>query len=143
VVAEVFVRKIRAGFFRTREFAVLYLCGTKVPHGSLTQRSNAMSGFFNLIAMFMLCGTVLGVMFMWALNSPEGKLRDLVLHAGGWAMALFCAAYAICPLDIAPEALLGPFGLVDDFGAVIAGIVAAREAWGAGNRRKAEKRAAA
>jgi uncharacterized membrane protein YkvA (DUF1232 family) len=46
----------------------------------------------------------------------------------GWCVAILCAIYCISPVDIVPEALLGPFGLVDDLGAVVAGITAVRSA---------------
>ncbi len=55
----------------------------------------------------------------------------------GWVFALACGAYVLMPVDIIPEALLGPFGLIDDGAAVVAGICAA------GSAIKASKRNAA
>ena len=49
----------------------------------------------------------------------------------GWAMAIFCGVYVVSPVDVIPEALLGPFGLIEDIGAVVAGISAARMAMNA------------
>jgi len=34
---------------------------------------------------------------------------------------VLCGIYILCPIDFIPEALLGPFGLVDDF---VAGLFA-------------------
>ena len=55
----------------------------------------------------------------------------------GWVFAAFCVIYFVSPVDILPEAFLGPFGLVDDIGAVIAGVASARAAWRAGKDKAA------
>lgn len=44
----------------------------------------------------------------------------------GWLTIAACAAYVLSPLDLAPEALLGPLGLPDDLVAVL---VAAKVGW--------------
>ncbi|WP_313374598.1 YkvA family protein [Chishuiella sp.] len=38
------------------------------------------------------------------------------------AIAFFVLAYLISPLDIIPEAIFGPFGLIDDFGIFMIGM---------------------
>ena len=46
----------------------------------------------------------------------------------GWCFALFCGAYILSPVDLVPELVTGPFGLIDDAGALVAGMCAARAA---------------
>ena len=87
-----------------------------------------MQSFFGAIQTVVLCGTLLAVAFVVLLALPKSELRSFLMPIVGWAMAIFCGLYAISPVDIVPEALLGPFGLVDDVGAVITGIAAARTA---------------
>lgn len=72
------------------------------------------------------CGTVLAVTFAVLLSLPQSKLREFLLPIIAWCAAIFCGIYCISPIDIVPEALLGPFGLVDDIGALVTGIAAAR-----------------
>lgn len=87
-----------------------------------------MSNFFEIVRLLVVCGTLLCGAFLVLLAMPNSKLRQVLMPVFGWAFAAFCAFYAISPIDLAPEALLGPFGLIDDVGAVIAGIAAAKAA---------------
>lgn len=87
-----------------------------------------MQSFFGVIQTLMLCGTLLAVAFVVLLALPKSELRSFLMPIVGWAMAVFCGIYAISPIDVVPEALLGPFGLVDDVAAAVTGIAAARMA---------------
>lgn len=87
-----------------------------------------MSGLFEMLQYLMTCGMLVVVAFLITLALPQSKLRAFLMPIVGWAMAIFCAFYTISPVDILPEAMLGPFGLVDDLGAVVAGFSAARMA---------------
>jgi len=87
-----------------------------------------MGSICGLIQTFFWCGTVLVVALGVLLALPQCKLREVLLPIVGWGIAILCAIYCISPVDIVPEAVLGPFGLVDDVGALIAGIAAARTA---------------
>ena len=87
-----------------------------------------MQGLFGTIQTLFLCGTAIVVAFVVLLSLPQSKLRAFLLPIVGWCIAILCAIYCISPIDIVPEALLGPFGLVDDVGAVVAGIAAVRSA---------------
>ena len=91
-----------------------------------------MSSILGTIQMLFLCGTILVIAFGILLSMPHSQLRAFLLPIVGWAVAIFCGIYCISPVDILPEAFLGPFGLVDDVGAVVAGIAAARAAMKAG-----------
>ena len=75
-----------------------------------------------------VCGTILAVTFAVLLSLPESKMRDFLMPIIGWIVAIFCGIYCISPIDIVPEAVLGPFGLIDDLGALVTGIAAARMA---------------
>ena len=95
-----------------------------------------MNQFFQILQLLLLlCGTVLGIVFVILLALPQSKLRDVLMPIVGWTMALFCGAYCLSPFDICPEAFLGPFGLVDDVGALVTGIAAARTAMAASKSR--------
>lgn len=87
-----------------------------------------MQSILGTIQMLVLCGTVLAIAFVVLLSMPQSKLRAFLLPICGWCVAIFCGVYAISPVDIVPEVALGPFGLIDDIGAVVAGISAARTA---------------
>ncbi len=80
---------------------------------------------FEMIKLLMLCGTGIVIAFVVLLAMPKSELRSVLMPIVGWAMAIFCGFYAISPID---KALLGPFGLIDDIGAVIVGISSAKAA---------------
>jgi uncharacterized membrane protein YkvA (DUF1232 family) len=84
-----------------------------------------------MVQMFntvVLVGGGLTALLVILLAMPQSRLRNFLMPIIGWCFALFCGAYILSPVDIIPEALLGPFGLVDDAGALIAGICAASAA---------------
>jgi uncharacterized membrane protein YkvA (DUF1232 family) len=76
----------------------------------------------------MWVGGGLIALFAILLSMPQSQMRSFLLPILGWCFALFCGAYILSPFDVAPEAMLGPFGLIDDAGALVAGIYAARSA---------------
>jgi len=87
-----------------------------------------MGSLFGTIQLIIFCGTMLGVTFAVLLSLPESKLRDFLIPIFGWSVAIFLGLYCISPIDIVPEALLGPIGLIDDVAALATGIAAARVA---------------
>lgn len=93
-----------------------------------------MFGFLNTA---LLCATILGITFMVALSMPQSRMRAVVVEICSWAAVVFCGIYALSPLDIVPEALLGPFGLVDDLGALFLGWQAFKGAKQARTERQA------
>lgn len=40
------------------------------------------------------------------------------------SIVLICALYVVCPIDVAPEILLGPLGLIDD---AVVGLIGLRK----------------
>jgi len=90
-----------------------------------------MHDLFSMIQTMFCCGTILVVAFAVLLSLPKSKLRAFVLPILGWCVAIFCGIYCISPIDIFPECFLGPFGLIDDLGAVVGGISAVRAAMNA------------
>lgn len=88
---------------------------------------------FETIKTLLLCGTVTTIAFMVLLAMPNSKLRQFLLPIVGWCVAILCGIYCISPIDILPEAFLGPFGLVDDVGAIVAGVAAVKTAMSASN----------
>jgi uncharacterized membrane protein YkvA (DUF1232 family) len=89
---------------------------------------------FQLIQTLIYVGGGLLLALMVCMSLPQSKLREVLMPIIGWCFALFCGAYVFSPVDIVPEALLGPFGLIDDAGAVILGIASARAAINAKSR---------
>lgn len=87
-----------------------------------------MQSILTTIQVLMMCGTLLVVALFALLSAPQCKLRAFLLPIVAWCFAIFCGLYAISPIDCLPEAFFGPFGFVDDLGAVVAGIMAARTA---------------
>ena len=87
---------------------------------------------FSLLQTLLQCGTLVLISFFVLLALPQCKLREMLLPFVGWALTVLCGIYCISPVDIVPEAVFGPFGLVDDLGALIMGIASARAAMNAG-----------
>ena len=79
-------------------------------------------GFMNTA---MLCITILGIVFMVVLSLPQSHMRDVMKK---FLFAFACGVYVLSPIDLMPEVVLGPFGLLDDLGAGIAGIVSLKQA---------------
>jgi uncharacterized membrane protein YkvA (DUF1232 family) len=73
----------------------------------------------------MVCATIFGIAFMIVLAMPQSRMRDVMKNV---LVAIACALYAVSPVDFMPEIIFGPLGLIDDLGAVIVGINAARQA---------------
>jgi uncharacterized membrane protein YkvA (DUF1232 family) len=96
-------------------------------------------GFFSFLAVIALCGTALAIAMLWLVNMPRSPLRDLLVQVVGWLFAIFCAIYCISPIDFLPEAFLGPFGLIDDVGAAVVGVMSAMAAYRAGKPAKSAK----
>ena len=82
-------------------------------------------------------GHALTIAMLVAVSLPQSPLRAALVQVLGWVFVAFSVLYFVSPVDILPEAFLGPFGLFDDVGAVIAGIAAARAAWRAGKDKAA------
>jgi uncharacterized membrane protein YkvA (DUF1232 family) len=92
---------------------------------------------FSTIRFFFGCGTVLFIAMILLAHLPKSPLRTALTQICGWATAGLCGAYVLSPFDVAPEALLGPFGLIDDLIAAIIGFMSARAAWKAGKEKSA------
>lgn len=74
-----------------------------------------------MLQTLMFCLTLLGIAWVVALSLPKSRLRTVLTEITSWAFLVFCAFYAVSPIDILPEAALGPFGFFDDLGAVFLG----------------------
>ncbi|HEY4309152.1 MAG TPA: DUF1232 domain-containing protein [Pirellulales bacterium] len=88
-----------------------------------------------MLSLMATCGTVLFLALMILISLPHSPLRDMLVQIVGWVFALFCGVYVISPIDVIPEAFLGPFGIVDDLGAIVAGASSAIAAYRAGDGR--------
>lgn len=86
-------------------------------------------GIFQLLQTMVVCGTLLGGGFIWAINSPSGKFRDFIMQVTGWGMAGLSVLYAVSP-D------LMPFFPGDDIVVLAGGLFAAYKAWEAGLQKK-------
>jgi uncharacterized membrane protein YkvA (DUF1232 family) len=75
-----------------------------------------------LLRLLVACGCLTVITFMVLLALPQCKLRDMLMPFVAWGFVALCAAYVISPVDALPEIALGPFGLVDDFAAMAAGV---------------------
>jgi uncharacterized membrane protein YkvA (DUF1232 family) len=77
-----------------------------------------MSEVLSAMKFFGGCGTMLFLAFMGLLAMPKSRLRAVMMQIVGWAVVALCVAYGLSPIDLIPEAFLGPLGLVDDLGAL-------------------------
>ncbi|MFO0942342.1 MAG: DUF1232 domain-containing protein [Pirellulales bacterium] len=82
-----------------------------------------MSSFMNLLTTLIVCMTILGIAFMVVLAMPQSKMREVSKNV---MLAICCFIYVVSPIDVLPEIALGPFGFLDDLGAAVVGIKAAR-----------------
>ena len=97
-----------------------------------------MGTFLGLISVIAICGSALTLTMLILVSLPQSPLRAALVQVFGWVFAAFCLIYFVSPVDVLPEAILGPFfGLFDDAAAVIAGVTSARAAWRAGKDKAA------
>jgi uncharacterized membrane protein YkvA (DUF1232 family) len=89
-----------------------------------------------LLRLLVIVGGLIIITFMVLLALPQCKLRQICLPFVAFGFAALCAAYAISPVDFMPEAIMGPFGLFDDLGAVVLGVGSAVTAMNAVKQRK-------
>lgn len=80
-----------------------------------------MSEFFEFLRMMLKCGTLFAIVSVIALSLPESRFRTVLNEILGWGFAVLCGVYCLSPVDLIPEAVAGPFGLIDDAGAVFLG----------------------
>ena len=76
----------------------------------------------HLLELVVIAGTLVVITFLVLLALPQCKLRQLLMPFVAWGFVVLCALYAISPVDALPEIVLGPFGIVDDVAAVVAGV---------------------
>lgn len=98
-----------------------------------------MSDVFQLLKVVVVCGSVLMLAFVILLAMPSSRFRSVCLKCVGWTITVLALLYAGSPLDLLPEAFLGPLGLPDDFLALAMGIGSALTAIFAGSGNKDSK----
>ncbi len=82
-----------------------------------------MSDLIGLLELAMGLVAALIVVFVVALSMPQSKFREVMK---GMILVLVCFVYVFSPVDLVPEVVFGPFGLVDDLGVAVAGVVKAK-----------------
>jgi uncharacterized membrane protein YkvA (DUF1232 family) len=75
-----------------------------------------------LFRLVVIGGFLIVMTFLILLALPQCRLREILMPFVAWGFVVLCGVYAISPVDILPEIVLGPFGLVDDLAAVVAGV---------------------
>ncbi len=80
------------------------------------------------IKLLMMCGTLIVIAFGVLLAMPKSELRTFLMPIVGWTFAIFAGAYCLSPIDVVPEIVAGPIGLIDDVAVAIAGYAAAKAA---------------
>jgi uncharacterized membrane protein YkvA (DUF1232 family) len=80
---------------------------------------------FELLRLMVVMAGLIVITLMVLLALPQCKLRAMLMPFVAWGFVALCAAYAISPVDLLPEVVMGPFGLFDDLGAVVAGVATA------------------
>lgn len=92
---------------------------------SYTKRKHDMSSILGTIQLLIAVGGLLTLAFLILLAMPNSELRRILMPIIGWGMAIFCGVNCISPFDAMPEALFGPFGLLDDLAAGVMGLTSA------------------
>lgn len=90
----------------------------------------------SLLKLILGLGTLLILAFFVLLSLPQSQLPGICRQAANWLLAAFCAIYVLSPIDLLPEAFLGPLGLFDDAVAVVAGVSAGVAAYRSHNQGK-------
>lgn len=85
-----------------------------------------------LLKVALICGTValvaLPIAFLVALSLPHNsELRQMVMKACYWGVALLAVGYFAMPIDVVPD-LLFPVGFADDAVALALGWMSVRKA---------------
>ena len=75
-----------------------------------------------LFRLIVVSGFLITMTFLILLALPQCRMREILMPFVAWGFVALCGAYALSPVDVLPEIVLGPFGLVDDLGAVVAGV---------------------
>ena len=83
---------------------------------------------FSMLQTFLQCGTLLTIAFLVLLALPQCELRTFLMPIVSWAMTVFCALYVVSPVDVVPEAVFGPVGLIDDVLAAVVGYASYKKA---------------
>ncbi len=81
-----------------------------------------------VVKLLVIGSFVLALALLVLIALPKSKLREALMPFAYWGFALLCLVYVGSPVDLAPEIVFGPFGLIDDAGAAVAGIAAIRAA---------------
>jgi uncharacterized membrane protein YkvA (DUF1232 family) len=97
-----------------------------------------MAAFFRMMSNLIWAGMMFGVASVVALSLPKSRLRTVLTEILGYGFVAFSAFYCVSPIDILPEAALGPFGYLDDLGALYGGYVAWQSAMKARRERQLE-----
>jgi uncharacterized membrane protein YkvA (DUF1232 family) len=82
-----------------------------------------MSDLIGLLELAMGLVAALIVVFVIALSMPQSKFREVMK---GMVLVLIAFIYVFSPVDLVPEVVFGLFGLVDDLGVAVAGVVKAK-----------------
>ena len=80
-------------------------------HPMALSHPTALTIVLGFIALVMLIGVVLFAVMMYVIFKYRVPLRGIAAMAGA-------LIYLVSPIDLLPEAFLGPIGLVDDAGVV-------------------------
>lgn len=81
-----------------------------------------------LLHTLVTMGTLIVIVFLLLLALPNCKLREFLMPFVKIAIVALCGAYVLSPIDLMPEIVLGPFGMVDDLGAAVGGFLTFKSA---------------
>lgn len=83
-----------------------------------------------LLNTLVTMGTLVVITFLVLLALPACQLRNFLMPFVKIGIVALCGAYVLSPIDIMPEIVLGPFGMVDDLGAAVGGFLTLTSAVG-------------
>lgn len=87
-----------------------------------------MPGFFDLFRWTCTGFVVVLALGLILMHLPNSPLKTLAERAMAGIFALLMPVYLISPVDLAPEVVLGPIGLIDDIVVLVAGVASGRYA---------------
>ena len=84
----------------------------------------------DLLRMFVVMGFSTLITFLVLLALPQCRLREFMMPFVKIALVAACGAYVLSPVDVMPELVMGPFGMVDDLGVAVGGFLTLKSAIG-------------
>jgi uncharacterized membrane protein YkvA (DUF1232 family) len=87
-----------------------------------------MADLFSLLRFMCIGIFLLAALALVLMHLPNSPLKTLAQRALAGVFAMLMPLYVVSPVDVVPEAVLGPVGIVDDLVVIVLGVAAGKYA---------------